>query len=95
MYNIKMKKIINYALDFDIVNIETKDGYSGADVIKISSYNKKQIYLLESIAKNIAKETNIIIENKTLYNELKSDLYNLFCVFSENKIDNDIYLLKH
>jgi len=94
MYNKKMKKVIVYALDMDIVNIETKDGYNEADILHISSYNKEHLNILSSIIKADRYQTKIITIKKDITNNLKQDLYNLFCVFSEDKWTEDYYPLK-
>jgi len=94
MYNKQMKKAIIYALDMDIVNIETKDGYNEADILHISSYNKEHLDILSSIIKTDGYHTKIITIKKDITNNLQHDLYNLFCVFSEDKWKEDYYKLK-
>jgi len=39
-------------------------------------------------------QTKIITIKKDITNDLKQDLYNLFCVFSEDKWEEDYYPLK-
>jgi len=94
MFNKKMKKIISQATELDIINIETKDGYNGADVLKISSYNKPHLDILRSIVNFNTVEAKIIIDEATPYTEHSKDIYNLFCVFSEDKKSTEIYELK-
>ena len=94
MHNKKMNEIIKKAIQLDILNIETKDGYNKADVLVISSYNKKHIDMIKSFANLVTRETKLFKEESTIYNEQESDIYTLFSIFSEDKIDNDIYELK-
>jgi len=94
MFNKKMKKIISQAMDLDIINIETKDGYNGADLLKISSYNKKHLEMLRVLVNFHTVEVKIITDEATGYTEHRQDIYNLFCVFSEDREDNEVYGLK-
>ena len=94
MYNKKMAKIIEKATKLNIKNIETKDGYAGADVLMISSNNENHIKILKSFMSLETNDVKIIREESTIYNELETDLYKLFGVFSSDKIDNDYYQLK-
>jgi hypothetical protein len=94
MFNKNMKKIISQAIELDIINIETKDGYNGADLLKISSYNKQHLEILRSMANFNTVEVKILTEEATIYTDNEIDIYNLFCVFSEDKHSIEIYELK-
>ena len=94
MFNNKMNEIIKKAIQFDILNIETKDGYNKADILVISSYNENHINMIKSFADLVTKETKLFKDKSTVYNEHQSDIYTLFSIFSDDKIDNDIYELK-
>jgi cupin superfamily acireductone dioxygenase involved in methionine salvage len=85
MYNKKMKKIISKSLELDILNIETKSGYNGADILHISSTKEAHIEMLRSFVKFDVSEAKIIVDEKTIYNGLSEDIFNLYCVFSEDK----------
>ena len=94
MFNNKMNEIIKKAIQLDIFNIETKDGYNKADILVISSYNENHINMIKSFADLVTKETKLFKDKSTIYNEQQSDIYTLFSIFSDDKIDNDIYELK-
>jgi len=89
-----MKKIIERAINLDIYNICTRNGYNGADILTISSYNIDHIHIIESFLNIQAMNVKKDITEANIYNELEKTLYTLHCVFSEDRIDNEIFDLK-
>jgi len=96
MYNINMKQVIEKILQLDILNIETKSGYNGADLLVLSSTNEQHINLMKSIVNVKAIQTKIFKEEAhSGNNETDYDIYYLYSVFSEDKIpERDFYELK-
>lgn len=94
MFNKKMKPIIKQAIEYNIHSLETKLGYNNADILRISSYSLEDLNKIKVFANLYALEYKIIKEEKDRLIKDSKDLYHLFCVFSEDKIDLDYYELK-
>jgi len=82
-----MKMLIKYSLELDIDSLETKEGYAGAPILRIST---KNIDTKEKIIKFLQKSG---IEYNVLYDKQKK-MYDIFSVYGEDTIDNSFYQLK-
>jgi hypothetical protein len=87
MFLPEMKILIKYAMEMDISNIETKKGYLGASILRFESKNKDTISKLEKFTHKLGFETK-------KFHLKKDNLYELFCIFGKDTIDNSIYHLK-
>ena len=91
MYQTQMKSLVKYAMELDLVGLEIKEGYNGAPLLTITTFNKSHADLLQNFAKNIAKEINRYHEN---IDENGNILIKLSAVFGEDTVDNSIYHIK-
>jgi len=90
MYTPRMKSIVKYALELDLIGLEIKEGYNGAPLLTVTSGNKDHIDKLSKFTKYIAKEINV-------YREKSEDetIWKLAAVFGEDTVDNSYYQIKN
>jgi len=89
MYTPRMKSIIKYALELDLVGMEIKEGYNGAPLLTVTSQNKEHIDKLSKFTKYIAKEINVYSERVD-----EKLIWKLAAVFGEDTVDNTYYQIK-
>lgn len=78
------KKIIRFALDFDIQDIHTYSGYKGDLVIKIVTKEKEALSAIRSFALSLGVKEVVIKQNVDMGN------YEIFCI----TVDEQVYGLK-
>lgn len=78
------KKIIRYALDFDIENINTYSGYKGDLIVKISTKKKEAVLAIRKFALSSGIKDVVIKENTNIKQ------FEIYCITS----DENVYDLK-
>ena len=78
------KKIIQYALNFDISDIHTYSGYKGDLVTKITSKEKSAVIDIRRFALSLGIEEIVIKQNPSI-NE-----FEIYCI----TVDENVYNLK-
>lgn len=78
------KKLIRYALDFEIENINTYSGYKGDLIVKISTKEKEAVIAIRKFALSIGIKEVVIKQNSNI------EQFEIFCVTS----DENVYDLK-
>lgn len=78
------KKLIRYALDFEIENINTYSGYKGDLIVKISTKEKEAVIAIRKFALSIGIKEVVIKQNPNI------EQFEIFCVTS----DENVYDLK-
>lgn len=78
------KKIIQFALDYNIVDIHTYSGYKGDLVIRITIKDKDGVIAIRKFALSLGIKEVVIKEKKDL------DQYELYCITE----DHDAYHIK-
>ncbi|MDP1785670.1 MAG: hypothetical protein Q8K81_09630 [Sulfuricurvum sp.] len=68
------KQIIRYALDFNIVDINTYSGYKGDLIVKINTKEKDVVIALRKFALSLGIKEVVIKQNNDLVQ------YEIFCV---------------
>jgi cupin superfamily acireductone dioxygenase involved in methionine salvage len=59
MYNKDMKSVFRYAIELDVLNIRTQNGYKGADILVIETEHEKVAILIKNFCHNIKIDTNV------------------------------------
>ena len=77
------KEIIKYAVDQEILNINTYSGYKGDLIVKITSRDHDSIEKIKKRAIDIGMDEVVIKENKNML------IYEIYCISPD-----DVYLLK-
>ena len=77
-------KIIRYALDFYIEDINTYSGYKGDLIVKITTKDKGAVIAIRKYALSLGVEEIVIKHNPNLV------LYEIYCV----TVSTDIYHIK-
>ena len=83
MFVKEMKPLINYIVDLDIIELECKLGYKGANVVRTSSNNASTI----ADILDFCEQHNIPTNVRRNYNRVYTDI---FCIFEMD----DIYKIK-
>lgn len=78
------KKIIQYALDFDISDIHTYSGYKGDLIIKITSKDKNAVIPIRKFAISLGIEEVVIKQNPSIHE------FEIYCI----TVDENVYHLK-
>lgn len=78
------KKLIRFALDFEIENINTYSGYKGDLIVKISTKEKEAVIAIRKFALSIGIKEVVIKQNPNI------EQFEIFCVTS----DENVYDLK-
>lgn len=78
------KKIIQYALDFDIENINTYAGYKGDLIVKITTKDLRAVTSIRRFANDLSIKEVVVKQNPHLLE------FELFCVTP----DKEVYHLK-
>lgn len=81
MYTREMKPVIIKAMNYKIKNLSTYKGYDGADILKFTFHDNKELLVIRDFCKELKIETNIKL----------NDCVELYCVF---EAPDDIYPLK-
>lgn len=84
MMHEERKKIIRYALDFDIESINTYAGYKGDLIVKIMTKHKEALLPIRKFALDLGIKEVVVKQNPDLVQ------YELYCITS----DDDVYVLK-
>lgn len=96
MFTKDMKKVIVFAINKNITGLETKPGYNGAPILRISSEDYTTIKDIEQWAKGFGFLSNII--DKRQLDESKAlrttSGYDIFIIFGDDTNDSDIFELK-
>jgi len=97
MFKIEMKTLIKFAMEKDIEGMETKKGYNGAPILRISSQNQRDILQIQKWCKNLGYGTNLVDRNNpTDPSAFQKHGYDLFCVFGKDTKDLDYFeLMEH
>lgn len=77
------KKIIQYALQFDIHDIHTYSGYKGGLVLKITTRSAAVVDAIEKFALSLPSEEVAVKQNNLMQ-------FEIFCITK----DKDVYELK-
>lgn len=77
------KKIIQYALDYDINDIHTYSGYKGDLIVKITTKEKDVVLAIRRFALSLGIKEVVVKHNLAL-------LYEIYCVTA----DESVYRLK-
>lgn len=97
MFKVEMKTLIKFAMEKNISAIETKSGYNGAPILRISSMSLEELSLIKEWCDKLGYD-NVIYSNGSADTPIALQTapleYSLFCVFGEDTIDNDIYQLQ-
>ena len=97
MFKVEMKTLIKFAMEKNISAIETKVGYNGAPILRISSMSLEELSSIKEWCDKLGYD-NVIYSNGIAGTPiaLQTDLeYSLFCVFGEDTIADDVYKLKY
>ncbi|MDO9207130.1 MAG: hypothetical protein Q7T91_02650 [Sulfuricurvum sp.] len=78
------KKLIRYALDFEIENINTYSGYKGDLIVKITTKEKEAVIAIRKFALSIGIKEVVIKQNSNI------EQFEIFCITS----DENVYDLK-
>ena len=78
------KKIIKYALDYDISDINTYSGYKGDLIVKITSNDRNAVVAIRKFAISLGLEDVVIKQNPA------KQEYEIYCVTA----DEEVYHLK-
>jgi hypothetical protein len=78
------KKLIQYALDFDIENINTYSGYKGDLIVKITTKEKEAVLAIRKFAFSIGIKDVVIKQNPNI------EQFEIYCITS----DENVYDLK-
>lgn len=78
------KKIIQYALDFDIDNINTYSGYKGDLIVKITTKDMHAVVAIRKFANSLDVKEVVVKQNPHLLE------FEIFCVTP----DKEVYHLK-
>jgi hypothetical protein len=78
------KKILQYALQYDIVDVHTYSGYKGGLIVKITTRNANTVDAIESYALSLSTVKEVAVKKNHLMQ------FEIFCVTK----DNDVYELK-
>ncbi|MDD4856293.1 MAG: hypothetical protein PHQ22_09360 [Sulfuricurvum sp.] len=78
------KKIIRFALDFDIQDIHTYSGYKGDLIVKVVTKEKEALSAIRSFALSLGVKEVVIKQNVDMGN------YEIFCI----TVDEQVYALK-
>ncbi|HEX5710739.1 MAG TPA: hypothetical protein VFX68_05275 [Sulfuricurvum sp.] len=78
------KKIIRFALDYNIQQISTYSGYKGDLIVKIVTKDKDALSAIRSFALSLGIKEVVIKQNMNMNN------YEIFCITH----DEDVYMLK-
>jgi hypothetical protein len=78
------KKIIQYALDYDIEDINTYSGYKGDLIVKLTTKDMKAVVAIRKFAMDLSIKEVVVKQNQHL---LK---FEIFCVTP----DKEVYHLK-
>lgn len=78
------KKIIRFALDYNIQQISTYSGYKGDLIVKIITKDKDALSAIRSFALSLGIKEVVIKQNMNMNN------YEIFCITP----DEDVYGLK-
>jgi len=90
MYNKDMKLLIKYAIELDIDELRTFNGYKGGDILSFTSNDSGDILKIKEFCNKLGFNSNI----KRIKH---SKNYEIFCEFGVDKFETDdisIYELK-
>lgn len=79
----EQKRIIQYALQYDIHDIHTYSGYKGGLVLKITTRNAATVNEIEKFALSIPVDEVVVKKNHLMQ-------FEIFCITK----DEDVYTLK-
>jgi len=95
MFKVEMKSLIKFAMEKDIEGLETKTGYNGAPILRISSQNNRDIIQIRNWCKGLGYGTNLIDRcNPTDPKAFQKHGYDLYCVFGKDTTDLDFFEIK-
>jgi len=91
-----MKTVIKYAMEFDLIYLEVKEGYNGAPLLNMIFSNKTDSSKVLDYVKPIAVDTNSYSYLKTNDFGLQTDEvhFKVSATFGKDTKDNVIYRLK-
>lgn len=78
------KKIIRYALDYDILDVNTYSGYKGDLIVKITVKEKDAVLAIREFAHSLGVKEVVVKQNPNLL------AYEMYCVTP----DENVYELK-
>jgi len=92
MYNSDMKPLIKYAIELDISNIRTFEGYLGGSMISFTTDSQLVVSQIKKFCHRLEIDTNV---------KRKNGSFEIFCAFGKDRFktndhinDNSIYELK-
>jgi len=95
MFKSEMKSLIKFAMEKNIEGLETKRGYNGAPILRISAQNINDIKLIQEWCKTLGYNTKLFNRNdKMLAKAFQEFGYDLFCIFGEDTEDKDFFEIK-
>lgn len=78
------KKILQYALQYNILDVHTYSGYKGGLIVKITTRDPNVVDAIETFALSLSTVDEVVVKTNHLMQ------FEIFCVTK----DNDVYELK-